>query len=388
MKEILYSLLKYILILILSFVFLFGIFFVINVLPFFKIKDGVLGIDYILKLILLPTFFNSIYNSMILSIFVFVIFVINYQARFKFLSSLIPLIITSGIVFCIIFFYKPGYSDLFYENINDARLYLSEKSFFDYKEEIPVTFDKLEFETKILLKIKDKSDEKVLADNYYYDYKKSKYFLKKDFAELSYKKIQDIFYNSGYFEKQKLYFEKVGKNNVENIIYFKNDKTYFYKQMNVSFIEDRIFLTNPETNERFEFIKNNITEKDSINILIDKWIFGNFVSITHKFLEYKNIVQNVIFWAAVAFFIISFCMVIFYKSYPYISMIVKLFFLLLFYIFFVLIFDIYDKNFSLVVPANLLVIKNYFFSAVLIIFAGILQLVRLLFFKSNTWEKE
>jgi hypothetical protein len=385
MKIILNTFLKFILIIVFSFLIFFCAFILFNFLPFLKVSGDKIVIKDILSSIVIPSFYHSLFNSFIISVFIYGIFVLNYEKKFISLSFIIPVLFTSLCLFLIIFYFKPVPKNLQYYDIEDARIFFSEKSFFNYEEKIPPVFDKRDFENNIMKNINDKNDRKLMEKNYYFDYKKDKYILK-DGLLFDKDRLLTIFYKTGYYEEIKLYFDRVLKNYVSNAIIITGGKINFYDRLNIDFIEDRIFISAPGGTTRYEFMKNGLGEYLNYDSLTSRLFFSNVTDISYKFLYYKNIFKKVLLWLAISFLILSFCIIIFISRYPLISMIFKFIFLVLFYTYFGFLFDVFIKNSDSILPANLVSMKDWIFISLIFISGLILLLLRLVFFRKNSWE--
>ena len=133
MIEILKTFIKYILILIFSFILLFFSILLFRVFPFIKLYSGNSGNFYnLISTFFVHCFYYSFYNSLIISIFIFGVLILNYLKKFKYITFFIPLIITSVLVFTVIFIFKPNPKVLSFNRINDARIYFTQKNFISY----------------------------------------------------------------------------------------------------------------------------------------------------------------------------------------------------------------------------------------------------------------
>jgi hypothetical protein len=132
MKEILKIFFKYLIILILLFILIFLSVMIFHLSPLIRISV-ISNNNFInlIKQLLVPCFYFSLYNSLIISIFLFGVLILNYQKQHRFFTFLIPLVISCLIIFSILFFLKPNYRQLNFNNINDARVFLTSKTFFE-----------------------------------------------------------------------------------------------------------------------------------------------------------------------------------------------------------------------------------------------------------------
>ncbi|OHD12244.1 MAG: hypothetical protein A2086_03500 [Spirochaetes bacterium GWD1_27_9] len=386
-KEILVSLFKYLLILLLLFVFFFFIIFIFNVFQFIKIDDTKDIFNDIFTFIFIPTFLHSTYNSFILSIFIYGILVLNYQKKFEVFSFFIPIIITTFFIFIILFLFKPNQNNAFFNNIDDARIFFTERSFFDYQDNIPKEFEKSFFENNIEKKIEDQKMKNILKNFYTFDYKTDKYILLENIFDKDKKNLLNIFYNIGFLKKRKFYFDVIEKDNLKNVILIEDKQVKTYSNFKIKYIVDKIIIELPDTKEKIEFPKEILREFSIYDNKITKTLFDSFINMTFKFLKYNKFWENLLLWFAVSFFIISFSTLILIKNYPFVSMSIKFLFLLVFYVSFGYIFDIYNANFYLL-GKQLLFLRSIALSSIIIIIALILFAVKVVFLKANNWEKD
>jgi hypothetical protein len=389
MKIILNAFLKFFIILLISFSIFFFAFILFNYMPFLKISGDKTVFKDIINAIVTPSFYHALFNSLIMSIFIYGIFILNYEKQSMFFSFLMPVIFTTLLVFSVYYFFKPVQKNLNYYDIEDARLFFSEKSFFFYDEKIPEEFSKNIFENTVLKKTFDNADRKLLEKNYYLDYKKDIYKLKDEIFLPETDRILTVLYKIGFFEEIKLYFDKVEKKSVTNAIIIKGGKIDFYKILYVDFIEDRVFISSSaETgkNVRYEFYKNDLAQYLNINSIVNTMFFSNVTAISYKFLDYKNIFKKTLLWFAISFLFLAFSIIIFIGKYPLISMIFKFIFLILFYAYFTYLFDVFGKSTDKLLSADLAMMKDWIFISAIFVLGLILLLLRLLFFKKNSWH--
>jgi len=114
-----------------------------KMLPLFKINLGDKEINNFLKIFIIPAFYHSFFNALFISISLFGVSILNYQKKHRVIAFFIPLILSTAFVFLFFTYAKPDKKNLTEINFNDARLFLTEKSFFEYNGE-KIYFDKLE----------------------------------------------------------------------------------------------------------------------------------------------------------------------------------------------------------------------------------------------------
>jgi hypothetical protein len=114
-----------------------------KMLPLFKINLGDKEINNFLKIFIIPAFYHSFFNALFISISLFGVSILNYQKKHRVIAFFIPLILSTAFVYLFFTYAKPDKRNLTEIHFNDARLFLTEKSFFDYNGE-KLYFDKLE----------------------------------------------------------------------------------------------------------------------------------------------------------------------------------------------------------------------------------------------------
>src|SRR4030042_4566934 len=112
LKNIFIILLKYLLIFIALFILLFILVFVIKIFSILFIFTGQNKITNIFWSISIPAFYHTFFNSLIISIFVFDLMIYNNLRRNRFIAFFIPLILSTILMYLVLFYLKPTYRDL------------------------------------------------------------------------------------------------------------------------------------------------------------------------------------------------------------------------------------------------------------------------------------
>jgi hypothetical protein len=132
MKEMLKNFFKYLFILALLFVLIFVSSLIFHMAPLIKTSEHTANkFINLIGPLTVPCFYFSLYNSLVISIFLFGILIFNYQKKYKVIAFLLPIIISSLIIFSILLFLKPSYKQLNVNDIDDARIYFTSKVFFE-----------------------------------------------------------------------------------------------------------------------------------------------------------------------------------------------------------------------------------------------------------------
>ncbi len=219
----------------------------------------------------------------------------------------------------------------------------------------------------------------------------------------------DAFYEYG---NSRIYFSGLGMNRINDIIHISNDeypgRTNFYNNLpvkgnhefytaginvfrncGVNFKNDKItvgYVSAAGKNGSFVFTNDELGQYSLRSSgLIDNF-FRKINDISYKLTGSGNVFFNVLLWFAVSFFLLSLSQLINIKNYPFLSFIYNFLFLILFYMFFMTLSDIYQKFVSRFVTG--MIFRETALSAALIFAAIVMLIFKNLFFKSQVWEEE
>lgn len=387
MKNILFSFLKFILIQIIMFTTIFSVLVMFNVFPMMKINSGQLDVQLFMRTLFFPCFFHSFFNSLIISIFLYGILILNFEKKYRIFIFLIPLAVSGILCFLVVYFLNPGPEKINFQVYNDARVFFTEKSFLTIKDSLPLIITKDDFRKIKKTNVSDnKNDLQIIENNYLFNSKKDDYELQKTNDKTNTESIINIFYKYDILKEKKLYFEKIEENTFKNCIFVDGDTIRTYKTINISYLEDKILVSFDKYN--FEFAKGQLNEYNIYDSIISRILFENITKITYNFVSYKKWYENLILFMSVLYLILSFCMIVMKKNFPLISVIIKFLLLMGFYMSFFYVLTIFNNNISLFVTGIVLKYKSILFPMVLIFLGLILNLFNFLFFKNNVWEKD
>ena len=131
MKDIIKVYSKYLLLFLSAFLVFFLSIIIYNSIPFFKISLNAKEAQSLIKLIIPATFYHSLFNGLIVSLFLYGVTALNFHHKNKFINFLLPIITSSIIVFCVFYFLKPAKEKLDFIKLDDARLYCPQKTFIE-----------------------------------------------------------------------------------------------------------------------------------------------------------------------------------------------------------------------------------------------------------------
>jgi len=380
--------LKYFFIFLLLFVVVFFTIFMFNFFPFVKIGLKNLLIKDILNLLLFPTFCIGFYTALVFSFFIYSILVINYQKKLRIIYYIIPLIIGGGFVFLLTFFLKPKTEDVSFKNIDDARVYFTEKTFFDYKDKIPEKIEKVTFENIIVSKIENPDEKNFVSKKFTYNMKDDFYYLNKNISNNDKNRLLTNFYKINYLNKVRFYFTKINKESIEDVILIQDQNVYSFDKLKVKFIKDKIFINIDKTDNSFEFDKLQLNEYEIYkNVLIKKFI-DILTNFQYKFFIMNNILHIVLLIISMGFLVLAFSTIIIIGDYPFLSLVFKIILLIAFYFGFDLLFNVYFRTIISLLPQYLASYNELIFSSILVIIGLFIHGIRILFFKTNIWEKD
>ncbi len=385
MKIIIRSLLKFLMILAIVFFFFFSIIFVFYLFPFLKIKTDTVLLSRLLNVIFIPAYFNSLLNSLIISAFLYGIFVINYQKKCRLRSVFIATCFSTFLVFISLFIFNPDYNKLENVGIDDARLFFNEKVFFEYNHTPPLLFEKDFFEKELLVNITAKKDRQLISNCYPYDSVVGKYVLKNIISPAERKKVSILLQDKGYFPPTRFYFDKIEPKFIDNAIVMKGDKPAFLNYLTVNFLSRSIVLID-NNNEKYEFYKEDLNNLITFDDAAASLVFKNLRYTAFHSLRFNTILEKCLFWFSIVFFIFSVCILIITPTFPLLVIIIRLFLVIAFYVLSTYILQIYNvTNFYL--PSNLSFIGPYLVSIIWFILAVLVNIIRIIFFNKNSLEK-
>lgn len=282
MKELLRSFLKFSLIFIILFSSFFAFVLIFKLFPILKITLNSDQLGPVIYSLSIPVFYHSLFNSLIISVFVFGVFVLNTTFKKRFFTFFIPVIISTLIILLILLMFNPTKNHLSFNRLEDARVFFNEKSFFENKGK------KFYFE----------SIDKYMVNNL-----------------IMVSDGKTTFHNSC-----KILF-------LEDIII-----------VNVPHSNGKI--------EKIEFDRDLVSNYISKGSMFSWSFSKSINNIAYKFIQSKSLGANVLFWFSIAFLILSFSSLISIKNYNFLSFIYNMLFIMAFYLFFIAIFDGYHKLFS------------------------------------------
>lgn len=303
---------------VLMFVTIFLVFFIsilsVKLLP---VSYALIDAKNIIKIswsIIKPSFFHSFFNSLIVSLFIFDLIIYNKLTKYRAIVFAIPLLLSTILVFLVIYFLKPDVKKLSFYKSDDARLYFVKKSFFEYSNKI-------------------------------------------------------------------IFFTEVSKDKANDIIILDDKNLSLVKEGKFEFLEDQIrlqYLTEGKK-EEIVFDRQELREyKESFKLNRSR-ILRYIETISYKFIYSDNIYINLFLWFSVAFFILSFTILIKFKKFPFLTFTYNILFLILFYYGFDFLFDLYNRIFLNFLSKSL--IRDIFLSLFILFCSLILQSIRIVFFK-------
>jgi hypothetical protein len=297
------------------------------------------------KMIAVPSFYHSVFNAIIISLFFYSVFVMNYFKKLKFFAFLIPLIISGLIFFSILNYLKPQIKDLNFGRINDANMYFTKNAFYEYTD-YKIYIGKID-KTKIDNMIIVKNDESVFND-YYFGKKPLKSGLTRNFGGIS-----------------------------------------IYSNCNVNIDQDKInisYLSNTGKKDSLLFTNEQLRQYNLRSTKKIEGFFKNIGDISKRLIESQKILFNLLLWLSISFFLLSLSQLINVKNNPFLSFVLNFLFLILFYIFFITLCDIYKRLVFQYITDKFF--KETVLSFTMIVLGLLMLLIRFLFFKSYTWESE
>ncbi|HOJ64403.1 MAG TPA: hypothetical protein PLE45_08275 [Spirochaetota bacterium] len=384
MKDFLKFIIRFIILLIIIFSIIFLFLFLFNMIPIFKIPKNEIDLKEFSKDVFFPVFFNSLFHSFIIAIFINSFAFLRKQKKLKILSFFFPIIFSGIIIFIVLFFVKLDSKKLNLTKINDLRLFFTPNSLFNYEPIIKQKFSEYDFEKNIIDKIVEKKDKDFVSRLYYKDLNSGDYILRKKLNPKDSDRIRSILYSIGFFEPVMIYFlgkDAIKKNFIQKLVLIDKDGISFYNDIKAEFIEDRFFLIFPD--KRFEFYKDSFREYNVYESFVS-FLFEKVGRISYIFTENKNNIINTVLFIGLIFLIQSFVSLIGFKEYRFISFMINFtfLFLLLVYgydimIFSTNLFKIFVSNMNIIHIINI---------GILIVTGVIINMLNFLFFKSGIWE--
>jgi len=385
MRNIISSLLKFIMVFFVVFLLFFPIIFILYIFPFLKIKTDFILFSNLLKVVFIPAYFNSLFNSLIVSTFLYGIFVLNYLGKYRFRSVVLATLLSIFFVFVSLLIFNPDYESMEQVSIDDARLFFNEKVFFEYNYTPEVLYDKDVFEKDLLLNANSKKNRQLLLNNYWYDPSVGKYRLRRTISPSDKKAIGVLLQNIGCFEPTRFYFEKVEPKFIDHAIIIKGSTPKFCNYLNVDFLSKTIVLRD-ETNEKYEFYKDSLDRFFSYDDIVSSFVFKNLKYTAFNSLRFNTIYEKCLFWFSIIFFILSLCILIITPTFPLLLIIIRFFLVVFFYILSTYILQLYN-NTNFYLPDSLKFIGPSIVSLIWLLLAIVVNIIRVIFFNRNSLEK-
>ncbi len=329
MKNFLKILLKYLFILIFLLLLIFLSVFFYNFLPLLKIYSNWNELKNIIKALIIPVFFHSFYNSLILSIILYNVVLLNHENKNRILKFFIPILITCILVFTVQYYLKPSTDKLTIIKKNDARLLFTPDVFIEHNN-------------------------------------------------------------------KKYLFKSIKKNKIETVIQIKSNNSLnktdanfsIYHDVNVIFSGNKTYLEliNNGKSKKEEFTHQELKSYDILNSTISENAVKYLSFMTSRFLFSKNIYINTLLWFCTSFLLLSMTQLIRLINYPFLSLIYNFLLVIVIYILFYYLFDIYFKIIQDIIPP--LMNRELFLCLIILSVGTIVQIIRIIFFRPHELEHE
>ncbi len=375
------NLVRFIILLVSIFLFFIINLMLINILP--ASFGGMLinETTQIAKSYLVPVFYYSLYNAMILSIFLYGFLLIDYDHVHKTSVRVLGLSVTVLIVFFMVSVLNPDRNDITIKSIQDGRLYFVPSVFFNYLNEIPSVIDEESYE-RIISKL-SKNEKSVIRLHYLKNNYNNSYILndKTDYVTLT--SIRSILLSSGYLEDIKIYFKTVEKKTVGGVIISFNNSVLNYEQLSFNFINDKLYLKIPDgKNTTLVFYKKNLLLNDISSLsLIHNLIESNKKIISIFFSHHR--VNKILIWSVFAYILVTISSLIYNRNFPLLSIVFNVLLLFLIYYFSDEIFTIIRLFYQYAVPEKVFKFRHIITVVFLFIPVFTFNLIRLLLHNSK-----
>lgn len=320
---------KYLLLFVFLFFSLFFVLFSINILPAFSGGMVYSEVFELSKSIIIPVFYYSFYNAVVLSVFLYGFLLVKNEHIHKISVRAIPMLLTFIFILPVSIFLKPDYDDVNFSGIDDARLFVDEGIFFNYINEVPPVITSEIFDK--LMTSADNKEKNIIRTNYLRNLSTFNYVLNKNANTLTLDKIRTIFFKYELYDDIKIYIGKSGKSKLTDVVAVFNNEIIRADSLNARFIEQQMYLDLEEYGKpSLVFFRKSIlvTNRQSYS-LINNLIVNNH-SIVSMFLSDK-IINRLIAWFLIVYLLITASSLIYTGNFPFISMILN--FLLLIFIY-------------------------------------------------------
>ena len=104
-----------------------------HLLPLFKLKLSDNQTSVLFKIFLIPSFYHSFFNALIISICLFGVTTLSSQKKYRVIAFFIPLVLSTILVYTLLNYFSLRQKDLTVSQIDDPRLFFSDRTFFEYK---------------------------------------------------------------------------------------------------------------------------------------------------------------------------------------------------------------------------------------------------------------
>ena len=325
--------LRFLLLQLIVFIVMFAYLFFVNLLPVVSCSYSFSDLKEIGRMIFFPSFCVSFLNSALISLFLYGFMIVDHEHSCFFSVKIIPFFIS--LLFFILFFClwqpKVENSSVYYKGY-DARFFVDAGAYFQYYGEPKKQFSQDDFE--ILLGKLGKKDKELLLKSYSQDRIDGDFILNDDLISVDRFLLRKCLSLNNETENIKMFFGRVEKKAVYDVVISLSDKILSYDKLFVSFPSYKeMELSVPFEDETKSFVfekKQNALFSNSRYAFATALIYKNNEMILPFFNMYPLV--SIGLWMVITLMILTISGWIYIKEYPLISVIFNFLLLVFFYL--------------------------------------------------------
>ncbi len=369
------SFLKFVLLFVVIFIVIFTSIIAFNILPLTPVKNSLLAVAD--RDLLFYSFCFSVVNSLIISLFFYSVVITDKKSKLFLIKPVLPVVFTTAVLFMVNYYLKPDLKIDKSIMAHDARLFLPERSFIDFKHEIPLKLNEKDFND--IVKRLSSKDMEIIKYSYVKSNKDGIYYLD-NVALRSRADILKIFSSTGFYKNVKIFIGKVNRFDLNDLLIYEDARIDHYDNVKVDFNEGGVTI-HPEAGRDYVFKKIGFLNINTSDASYLKGIIRHNFVIMGIFFAHDNNLYKLIFWISMCYFLFTMFGFIFIADYKVISVCADTIVLVLFFIYFDAFYSFINVLINYVVPSKYYVFRTLFVSGIIFFVSLLVNVVKFLFMK-------
>lgn len=372
---------KFILLTFITFLGIFFYLFFTNLLPVMSCTSSVSILNSVSRSILVPSFCIALLNSMMISLFIYGFMIVDHEHSYRFSVKLIPFFLCLFVFILFFSFVKPSVAYSTVGSREDARLYVSQNVFFQYNQELPKSITNEVFNE--LCDQVEERERKIIKSNYVRNIYHDNYFLYKGTRFYVRKKLEDIFLKYGVSENVKMFFGRVEKDALYDVIISTEENIFTFDELPVYFVGDHMEVYFPGRKDLvYSFYRKGLGGEYQTQFMPVILIMDNNRVMIRPFFHSSPLVA-ITLWILVELVILTISGLIYFRDYPLLSVILNFVFLLFTYAFSGVFFEYYHWFIKNIASDG--IIRSRYILLFIVVFGiiCILNIMRWLFHKTD-----